>query len=216
MTNGIAIKKEQKREALQVYRAHKAAIMNSEEVQSRMNDAELQVIERANHETVREIENVTLAKKLLKLSTGIARDAGIKDWRNESVMKYDGSVFVKLVSDHFKDLTLQEVKYAFEASDLGFLDKYLPRDKHGEPEKNHYQSFSREFIVRILKAYRQYKGGVWTKAQGLLPVQTKTATIEELKEYRDSFTNKIHERFEAYKNDGVIPIFLRPQMVLKN
>jgi len=215
MSQALTIfKANKKAAALKIYREHKLTVLNSDEVKSGMTENELTLIGKSTGETIREINVQRRGKDLVELARGIAREAGIQSWRNDEIMKYDAASFSKIVSDNFQDLTLSEVKYAFEAADMGKLDAHLPRDKYGQPEKNHYQVFSREFIVRILKAYRAYKGSVWIKAEGLLPQNTYTATEEEKKIYHDAFTKKIHELFHAYKNDKVTPNFLRPQMVI--
>lgn len=134
-----------------------------------------------------------------KLSAMIAKDAGIKQ-----VDAYSATRFVDILRKYYYSLSLSEVKIAFELGLTGQLDEYLPKDKNGHPDSNHYQSFSIEYISKILNAYRSKLNDVKAKAYTSLPAPKKEVTDHEKKYYRSKFIESLRENFIYYKYKGVM------------
>ena len=72
-------------------------------------------------------------------------------------------------------------KSAFEMLSIGELDEFLPKNQ-GQPDKNHYQSFSVEFITRILKAFISLKSRTNIEVKKLLPSPVDRPVTEDEKE----------------------------------
>ena len=91
------------------------------------------------------------------------------------------SIFAFIVN-FYNDLTLSEIVKAFEFAFTGELDEYLPKDKHGKPDSEHYQQFGVKYVGRILTAYRKRKGKAISNVWKNQPLKDKEYTEEELKE----------------------------------
>lgn len=79
----------------------------------------------------------------------IAGDLGI----HKGIDPLDATRFSQYLRNYFPNMTLGDVKHAFEYYVAGELDKLLPRDKAGQVVQ-HYQSFSAAFYIPVLRAYR--------------------------------------------------------------
>ena len=186
-----------------------------DQVSEKLNNVQLLIAKAGLENQIRYWKDNELVKKIAIMSKMVCRDLGIKTWNNESVMRYESSRFYDVLKMYYRNLTIEEVKLAFELASVGKLDEYLPKDKNQKPDKNHYQSFSVEFTTKILNAYQLSKKEVLSNINKLLPVKTKTATDEEKAEYRKAFINDIATKFEAYKNEAITPRFLAPSVVVR-
>lgn len=133
------------------------------------------------------------------LVNGIARDIGIKG----EIDKSDKIRFYDILGKYYTMLTLSDVKLAFEFAVVGRLNQYLPRDRNGEPDKNHYQSFSTEYVSKILNAYNRYLSETIINVRILLPEKIERVTDEMKEESHNQFLNTIYEQFEKYKETGI-------------
>lgn len=77
-----------------------------------------------------------------------------------------------ILKRYYSDMTLADIKMAFELATTGELDEYLPKDKQGNPDKNHYQQFNADYFAKILKAYKQKQTDVIDKAYKAIPEKT--------------------------------------------
>ena len=184
------------------------ALLNRNEVKEKLSSVELMI---ANAGTILPISLMRDDELIAKVSTAtkyICRDVGIKDWNNSEIMKYDATRFYTTLKAYYKDLTLKEIKIAFELAAVGELDEWLPKDRNGNPDNKHYQSFSLEYYTKILKAYRNKKNKVWHKANKALPIPEVIITDEQKKSNRIHFLNDIYDAFYKYKNDKIEPNFI--------
>ena len=131
------------------------------------------------------------------IAKGIARDFSIRN-----LERTEGFRFYDILKKYYSGLTLDEVRTAFELALVGELDKYLPKDKNGNPDKNHYQSFSAEFITRILNSFMAYKGKVWSKVYVSSEKEEIEVTEEQKAENRAGFYQVVQEQFEIWKSGG--------------
>lgn len=144
------------------------------------------------------------------LVNGIAKDIGIKG----IIEKSDKIRFYDIIRKYYTMFTLSDVKLAFELAVVGRLNNYLPKDKNGEPDKNHYQSFSTEYVSKILNAYKRYLSETIIKARTLLPEKIETITDKMKEEGHQQFLNSIYKQFERYKETGVY-FFAVPFLVVE-
>lgn len=143
-----------------------------------------------------------------KLATMIARDAGIRD-----VDAYNAARFLDILRKYYYSLSLSEVKMAFELGMTGQLDEYLPKDKHGNPDNHHYQSFSVEYVTKILNAYKRRFADVQAKAYTALPEPKREVTEIEKKNFTEHYNNLSRDAYILYKYKGVIHPFMNDFIV---
>lgn len=143
----------------------------------------------------------------------ITRDLGIKNWSGDDA-SYESVRFLKLLRDYYSDLTYKEVENAFELLMAGHLNEFLPKSQ-GQPDKGHYQSFSVEFVTKVLNAFKEYKKGVWSKVNNLIPQQTSTITEDQKKENSDYIVKDMISKYEAYRDTGEFPDFRVPFLIVR-
>lgn len=186
-----------------------------ESVRSNLTDIELRIAEAGTRSPIKSIPDNELISQSGILATTISRDLGIKSWNNPESMKYDANRFYFTIKNYYSEMTLREVKTAFELLSVGTLDPFLPKDKHGHAEKGHYQEFSKEFICKVLNAFKKSKMKVWSKVNKSLPEASLEATEEEKDLYKKSFLENICRKFKDYRDEGIYPRFLVPSLVIK-
>lgn len=158
------------------------------------------------------MDDSDLLSKVEVLIPFICKDIGL----SREVEVYEITRFIDLIKKYYSDLTLSEIKIAFEFSLIEELDNYLPKDKSGLPDKNHYQNFSMDYVTKILNAYKKRKSETWAKAWKALPAPKNTITEEEKEKNHAYFINSIVEKFDIYKATGLKPEFTIPFLVLEN
>ena len=121
---------------------------------------------------------------------------------------YSATRFVDILRKYYYSLSLSEVKIAFELGMTGQLDEYLPKDKNGHPDRNHYQSFSIEYVTKILNAYKSKFSDVQAKAYTSLPAPKREVTDLEKQFYMSKFVDAMRDSFVYYKYKGI----MKPQM----
>lgn len=103
----------------------------------------------------------------------------------------DGRTFISTVasilSKRYKDFSLRDVHEAFELLVSRDLDSFLPKDKNGQPERNHYGNFSVDFVFGILSAYRKMKT---SRAPAKVLLEVKESP-EELWKNRTAFLSTV-------------------------
>lgn len=140
------------------------------------------------------MDKTELAKQSINLMKWVSIDLGIHASRiDETEREYLQARFVQVISNYFTDLTLAEVKVAFDLLLVGELDDYLPKEKNGEPRREHYQMFNADFVTRVLSAFRQRKMAFSKKVTLLLPEKAEEISEEKKQELHDNFC-KILER----------------------
>lgn len=177
-------------------------MINFPEVKRALNNTELGIFEASTKTPIRDVPQVKMIEQVEKLSKFICRDIGIK----AQIDQYDKTRFYDVLKRYYSDLTLNEIKLAFELSMVGELDAFLPKNSSGEPDKGHYQQFSVEYITKILQAYKRKKRGTVTKALNALPVHVPEFPEEEKLKLRRQFLNEFYFCFLKYKYSGQLEI----------
>jgi len=173
-------------------------LLQSDEVLSKLGEIDLLITEKSVHSPIRDIDREVAFNQLTLMSKNILLDVGIKD-----AQPYEIGRFCDIVTRYYKRLSLNEIKLAFELLLIGELDQYLPKDRNGQPDKNHYQSFSFEYISKVLRAYTKRRDKTWHKAHLALPsFENKEPTEEDRRESRERFVNDIKKAFSLYRDEG--------------
>ena len=169
-------------------------LLQDNRVLETLGEIDLLITEKSVNTPIMHTDNTVAFNQLTMMSKNILLDIGIKQ-----AEPYEIGRFCDVVMRYYKSLSVNEIKLAFELLLIGELDPYLPKDKNGEPDKNHYQSFSFEYISKVLKAYKKRKDRTWQKAHLALPDPTKKEpTEEDRKKSRERFIESIKEAFNAY------------------
>lgn len=169
------------------------------DVISRLNKVERDIWISSTKKPISEINPDELPKIIGGLSTMIAKDVGIKQ-----IDAYNVTRFVDILLKYYDTLSLSEIKTAFELNIIGQLDEYLPKDRNGNPDRNHYQSFSIEYITKILNAYKRKFSDVQAKVYTLLPEPRKEVTDREKQFYMNQFRESLRKTYIIYKYKGII------------
>lgn len=170
-----------------------------EEVVSRLNPIDRDIWLASTKKPISEYSPEELTNHVGKLSAMIAKDAGIKQ-----IDAYSATRFVDILRKYYYTLSLSEIKTAFELGMTGQLDEYLPKDKNGHPDRHHYQSFSIEYVTKILNAYKRKFSDVETKVYTSLPAPKKVITDREKKFYMNQFRESLRKTYIIYKYKGII------------
>lgn len=203
-----------KRETLAAQRfEEKKSMLESAFVQSKLSPGEFRIAKLSVGRTIRDIpeteikivnnepKEVGAVKQIGILSVGICKDYAI---RNPD--KAEGFRFYDILRKYYSEFTISEVRTAFELALVGALDEYLPKDKNGNPDKNSYQSFSVEFITKILNAYKKYKGRVWSKVYLITAKEERQVTEEEKEQIHKDFRKTLGGYYAEFLETGMVTI----------
>lgn len=179
---------------------------------ARENDlAQLPMVERsvfmaATAKVAQEYETAELSAEFGKLMPRIARDVGIrttsgKDWENNMVR------IVQIMRKYYPMFSVRDVQMAFELSVTGGLNDCLPKDRNGNPDKDHYQMFNADFFCKIMNAYKAYRTVIIQKAMALVPPPKQAHNVADEMYYRRLTKQHIIDGYEYFKANGKMPDF---------
>lgn len=131
---------------------------------------------------------------------GVCSDFGLNAPERSAVKSVFSSIF-DVVDLYFDDLSFSEVKLAWRLLAVGELDNYLPKDRYGNPDKNHYGSLNVDYVTKVLKAYRKRKADMMSKTTALLPDKPK-ATPEQERAFLNVQANNFIFAIMKYKYSG--------------
>lgn len=190
-------------------------VVNTPEIFEGFNDIEKMVINSAINPTIENLESTNpleLIRKIGTVSEFICKDLGIKTRYDTEEMTYSATRFLMILKTHFKDLTIQDIKLAFELLEVGQLDEFLPYNKNGIPDREHYQTFNVRFYSKVLNAFKNYKSNIFGKGHrkiiSLQQAGESIITPKQRKENSQETIEDIYTAFNAYKFKGIIPRFI--------
>ena len=189
-------------------------MMQLPEVAKALNPVEKNVFAASTKIPIAEIDDAKLVENLSLLFKRIAMDVGYIIPQNENDWNYIQSRLLDILKRYHSDMTLADIKMAFELATTGGLDEFLPKDKHGNPDKNHYQQFNADYLSRILKAYRQKQTDVIDKAYKALPEQKTVYTRAMIRELEIKRQWRNRYIFLCYKYTGKLILRLTDDMFL--
>lgn len=178
---------------------NRKVMLQNDEVLSQLGEIDLLITEKSINSSIKEMDRTQAVNTLTLMSQNILSDIGLKQ-----ADPYEIARFCDVVVKYYKRLSINEIKLAFELLLIGELDNYLPKDKYQQPDKNHYQSFSFDYVSKVLKAYTKRRDRTWQKAHLALPSnERKEPTEQDRKESRERFIKQIKEAFVAYEAHGL-------------
>lgn len=194
METGIAVYKPEK--AVDVRRN----MARQPQVMAALSPVEKSVFLATTAKVVDEYVDNELAVEVAKALKFIAKDVGYRS-TTESEMSYLTVRVCEILKRHYGGLTLRDFRIAFEMSITGELDEYLPKNRDGFADRNHYQNFNAEYVCKILNAYKSKRSNILKKAYDVHP--------ETDNDRKRQYTNDIRQRcidaFAYYKVHGALP-----------
>lgn len=150
-----------------------------------------------------------LIDKVATLITYLAKDVGIKN-----IEQYTTTRIYDILTKYYSDLTISEIKIAFEILMLGDIDAWLPKDQHGNPNRNHYQEFSIEYLTKVLNAYRRKRAEINVKVDRLLP-EPPDITEQDKLDNIEYCKKEIERSYAKYKETGTMPEIFIPHIYIR-
>lgn len=142
------------------------AIANSE-ILDKLNTIDRSVFLASTGKVAREFQELELTRELAELLKWIAKDVGIREMGAD--MKITIVRIAQIVKKYYEWFSMDDIRMAFELAVTGELNEFLPKDKNGNPDKEHYQMFNVDYFCKIMNAYKKYRSAVIDKATELVP-----------------------------------------------
>lgn len=153
---------------------------------------------------IAELPAVELAEKAGQLFRYIAIDVGYNIPANGNDWAYMQTRLIDILRRYYSQLTLADIKLAFELAVTGKLDAYLPRDAQGNPDKKHYQQFNADYFGKILNAYTRRLNDVFHKVYSAAPEPKPIVTPEMMQAQRRERSIKNRITYLRYKYTGIL------------
>lgn len=178
------------------------AMVELPEVAKSLSGFEKYIFAASTKMQIADIDDDTLIAKTGQMFRFIAMDVGYIIPTNSEDWAYICTRLLDILKKYYSQMTLADIKLAFELATTGELDDYLPKDSQGNPDKKHYQQFNADYFAKILNAYRRKQNGVIHKAYKALPEPKKELTPEEKRYYHNQSVARCREVFLQYKYTG--------------
>lgn len=170
------------------------------QVNEALNKIEKEIFLASTKVQISEMSDSELVEKTSIMFRFIAIDVGYiipnkDDWT------YIQTRLLDILKRYYSQLTLADIKLAFELATTGELDEFLPKDSQGNPDRKHYQQFNADYFSKILGAYKRKLNTVIHKAYKALPSRSNM-TNEKIEYYRKLAVYRCKYAFLKYKYTG--------------
>ena len=182
------------------------------EVAKSLSEVEKYIFAASTKTQIAEIDDATLVAKTGQMFRFIALDVGYIIPTNTDDWAYICTRLLDILKKYYSQMTLADIKLAFELATTGELDDYLPKDRNGQPDKAHYQQFNADYFAKILNAYRRKQNGVIHKAYQALPEPKKELTPEQKRYYHNDIESRNRLAFLQYKYTGRVDFGIAGEM----
>lgn len=186
------------------------------EVAKSLSGVEKYIFAASTKTQISEMDDGTLIAKTGQMFRFIAMDVGYIIPTNTDDWAYICTRLLDILKKYFSQLTLADVKLAFELTATGELDDYLPKGRDGQPDKHHYQQFNADYFAKILNAYKRKQNGVIHKAYKALPEPKKELTPEQKRYYHNDTESRNRLAFLQYKYTGRVDFGIAGEMFVYN
>lgn len=186
------------------------------EVAKALTPVEKYIFAASTKTQISEMDDGILISKTAQMFRFIAMDVGYIIPQNENDWQYIQTRLLDLLKRYYSQLTLSEVKLAFELLITGELDDYLPKDRDGNAERKHYQQFNADYFAKVLNAYCRKQNQVIGKAYTALPEPKKELSPEQIRYYRNQSVMTCLMCFLRYKYTGRLVFGLTDEMFVYN
>lgn len=184
------------------------------EVAKSLSGVEKYIFAASTKMQIADIDDDTLIAKTGQMFRFIAMDVGYIIPTNSEDWAYICTRLLDILKKYYLQMTLADIKLAFELATTGELDDYLPKDSQGNPDKKHYQQFNADYFAKILNAYRRKQNGVIHKAYKALPEPKKELTPQQIRQFEIQRQWRNRYIFLCYKYTGKLILGLTDDMFL--
>lgn len=186
------------------------------EVAKALTQIEKYVFDASIKTPIAELDEKVFAEKAAQILRFVAMDVGYNIPQNANDWAYVQIRLLDIIKRYYSQLTLADIKLAFELATTGELDDYLPKDSKGKPDKNHYQNFNADYFAKILNAYKKKQTEVVEKAYNAVPKPEKKISPAEIR-YYEKIRLVINQRiFLIYKYRGELTFGAVDEMLVYN
>ena len=189
-------------------------MMQLPEVAKSLSGVEKYIFAASTKMQIADIDDGTLVAKTGQMFRFIAMDVGYIIPTNSEDWTYICTRLLDILKKYYSQMTLADIKLAFELATTGELDEYLPKDKQGNPDKNHYQQFNADYFAKILKAYKQKQTDVIDKAYKAIPEKNNEISPEQIRRFEIQRQWRNRYIFLCYKYTGKLILGLTDDMFL--
>ena len=186
------------------------------EVSKALTQVEKYVLEASTKTQIAELDDKIFAEKAAQILRFVAMDVGYNIPQNATDWGYIQIRLLDIIKRYYSQLTLTDLKLAFELATTGELDYYLPKDSKGKPDKNHYQNFNADYFAKILNAYKRKQSEVVEKAYNAVPKPEKKISDAEIKYYERIRIETNQRIFLRYKYRGELVFGSVDEMLVYN
>lgn len=147
---------------------------------------------------IKDLAPEEVAEKLKKMLHFIAIDVGYKI-TNAAEWQYTQTRIFDIVTKYYGELTLAEIKLAFELAMVGELNEYIPNG-----DIKHYQQFNGEYVSRILNAYKKRQNDAIVKAYEAIPSEPVRISQNDIERGKRFMASKFRKAYYEYKYRGIV------------
>lgn len=208
--NAVAILYSGTAKAIDVRRA----MVELPEVAKALTTVEKYIFAASTKKQIAEIDDETLIAKTGQMFRFIAMDVGFIIPAEQNDWAYICTRLLDILKKYYLQMTLADIKLAFELATTGELDDYLPKDSQGNPDKKHYQQFNADYFSKILNAYRRKQNGVINKAYKAVPEPKRELTPEQKRYYHNETVARYRDVFLRYKYTGRLELGIADGMFI--
>ena len=184
--------------------AIRRAIAQTPAIVDKLEPIERSVFLASTAKVAQEYDDRELAATMADTLKWVAKDIGIRDTESPD-WKITIVRFVQILKRYYPLFSVKDIRMAFELMVTGELNEYLPKDRYGNPDKEHYQMFNADYFCKILNAYREYRKTVINKVAGMVPKPVKQTNEAENRYYRNQTRKDTIAAFLFFKYRGYMP-----------
>ena len=186
------------------------------EVAQALTQVEKYVFDASTKTQIAELDEKVFAEKAAQILRFVAMDVGYNIPANAQDWAYIQVRLLDIIKRYYSQLTLSDIKLAFELATTGELNDYLPKDSKGNPDKNHYQNFNADYFAKILNAYKRKQSEVVGKAYNAVPKPKKELSPDVIRFYERIRVETNQRIFLQYKYRGELIFGAVDEMLVYN
>lgn len=161
-----------------------------------LTPAEAKIVEAMSKPKLKNLAPDVLTAQAAQVFKFIAADVGIHTGRSD--WQFMCTRLLAFLTTYYGDLSFSDIKQAFEFCAVGELDEYLPRDRHGNPDKSHYQQFNVEYFAKILNAYKAKSEKLASRAYKVAQSPLQTVAPCVVSKRRNDLFKQISDYIDNY------------------
>lgn len=184
-------------------------------IENVLSVAEKKIFEASTKTLICEMDDITLVDYSKRLFRYVATEIGytIPDATEWAFIQ---TRLLDVLKTYHSQMSLTDIRLAFELMSVGELDNYFPRDSNGNPDKKHYNRFTAEYLTRVINAYKARQSEIIAKVYKYMPKQEKTVSAQEKAYYNGYMNDRIKIIYLTYKYTGRLVTEYADETVLYN